>query len=219
MEKSFRNRKSKMVGIAVPEINFIIIFSIKKFNLNLKMIKAIRIIICISITFNSFAQEQLRTDNWLTHPDIVDIREIYKEVNNLIDKGSLTKHRNDLGSMGEYTHHKELFVDDDFKIRMLRVYQGAEMGSYLAELYYDINTLLRFVYIKEIAYDHDLGNALLLEYRVYYHTDIRSSLKPHWIVISKNGEIDEIGAGTIDISKPFKYLNERHPYSEFHDRF
>ena len=175
--------------------------------------------LCISYLFNlaANAQVELSESNWRTHPAIVDIRNEYKSINDRLRSGSWKSHKRDIGSRGEYTFYKEAHVDPEFRIRLLKIHQSDEGGSYDAELYYNSLTQLRFIFIKNIIYDHTSDDPPeQMEYRLYYPTDEKSQAEPIWIVKSLNSQDVEQGAG-VDIISVIEDLNIHDPYGEFHD--
>jgi hypothetical protein len=174
------------------------------------------IISCFLISTCSFAQGKLTNENWSTHPDIVEVRAIFKGVNTALNDNSLTKYTHDLASQGEYVQAKDVFIDSELRIKLLKVSQSDEGGTYEAQLYYDSKTLLKFIYIVLLDYsDHDADKPIKKEYRIYYGAT-GSSLEPIWTVKSIDGEQKEMGTH-VDVGLVLEDLNILNPYNEFHD--
>lgn len=163
------------------------------------------------------AQEvRLTKDNWLSHPEIVATRDVYKEIRASIDDKTLQHYQRTVAAMGEYVHLESAYVDSGFRVRLLNVSQTDEMGSYDAEIYYDTLNRLRFVYIKLVSYNNYNDHAEEIEYRIYYPIDPEPYRIPMWAVKSINGKRVDIGS-EVDIADVVENLDLRNPYAEFHN--
>jgi hypothetical protein len=106
------------------------------------------------------AAESMAAANWHRHPQIVEIRAIYRQIKRAEIRGQLSKQQKtfrDCSLFQRVLHH-----DAGGVVRLYKVAAASEHYGIRYAYYYDRNGRLRFVFI-DIATD----NGTQIEYRVY----------------------------------------------------
>jgi hypothetical protein len=116
---------------------------------------------CIDV----FAGEVITEKNWVSHPEIVEVRNIYQKVVELKNSGQLRiKERTfDTTDFPYEDDIRRLFVDKNNKPRIYTFEGGSDDSAVKREMFYDENGKLRFALIKAGAY-----NNTKIEHRIYF---------------------------------------------------
>lgn len=111
------------------------------------------------------ALEPINESNWINHPEVKEIRAIYKQVNDLQAAGKLkkqTQHCNLYG--GEVSMDGALYKDANGQVRKYSVSAGSGDSTGAAEYYYDEFGYSRFTYRTGGA-----TNGTKREERIYFN--------------------------------------------------
>jgi hypothetical protein len=107
--------------------------------------------------------EPLTAANWLRHPEIVEIRAIYREVRQALAAGRLRKEEQEFAYCRAYEDtERTLYRDSNGTVRSYRAGRGSDDSAAQAAYYYDRAGTLRFVLVQAGAV-----NGTAIEYRVY----------------------------------------------------
>ena len=107
--------------------------------------------------------EPITTANWLRHPEIVEIRAIYREVRQALAAGRLRKEERTFDYCRAYEDtERTLYRDGNGIARAYRAGRGSDDSAAQAAYYYDRAGTLRFVLVQAGAV-----NGTAIEYRVY----------------------------------------------------
>lgn len=117
----------------------------------------------------AFAQEatEINLENWVNHPEIVEVRKVHADVQAKIKTGSLLelKQAEDCGGISPV--NKTMLIEAGIP----RYYfYDSDSGDSLIEykFYYDTARQLRFAFIKAKA-----TNGTVLEHRIYFKNDAK----------------------------------------------
>ena len=117
---------------------------------------------------SALAQSPITLQNWINHPRIVEVRQIYNQVAELRQQGKLRQQRKDFGYCPALDLERQLFSDAKNMVRLYISKGGGEDSAYTFEHTYDAQGRLRFVLVKAGAV-----NGSALELRFYLDTQGR----------------------------------------------
>lgn len=104
--------------------------------------------------------------NWLNHPKIQEIRDIYNQIESRITNNTLVKSEKSMESEEpSVSISKIIYVDNLGTIRKYIEETGSDDSALTSNYYYDHAGRLRFVFIKGEAV-----NGSQLEHRIYFDT-------------------------------------------------
>ena len=108
----------------------------------------------------SMAQEvaEINADNWLTQPEIIEIRKIYADVESKIRTGDLLE----LNQTDDCGITKTMQIENGIP-RYYSYETGSDDSYQNYQFYYDADRSLRFAFIKAGA-----ANGTVLEHRIYF---------------------------------------------------
>ena len=136
-----------------------------------------RQLICCLIAFLSliawpglgYGDEGVTSKNWRNHPEIVEVRNIYKSVREAIDSKKLQKDVREFDYCEPYVDTvRVLYVDHRGVVRNYYFSGGSDDSAMRRDLYYDLNGKLRFAFIQAAA-----ANGTRIEHRIYFSPDGR----------------------------------------------
>ncbi len=118
-----------------------------------------------SILFS--AAEQITEKNWRNHPSIVEVRNIFTEIEDNLKNGKIKK-QNEINRENENGNTRNIFffTDKEENIRKCIVETGSDDSAYVISHYYDNDLTLRFVFVQAGAV-----NGASAEYRIYFDKD------------------------------------------------
>jgi len=102
------------------------------------------------------ANEAITEKNWVNHPEIVDVRTLYQKIKESKDAGRLKRNERkfDTTSCEPYEDDvRVLFTDQKGKPRIYYYEGGSEDSMVRRELFYDDNGKLRFAFVRAGAYN------------------------------------------------------------------
>ena len=113
----------------------------------------------------SLAQElpEINLENWFSHPEIVEIRKIYAELQSKIKTGALLE----LNQTDDCGITKKMLIESGVP-RYYSFETGSDDSLLNYEFYYDQNRKLQFAFIKAGA-----TNGTVLEHRIYFKDDAK----------------------------------------------
>lgn len=113
----------------------------------------------------SLAQElpEINLENWFSHPEIVEIRKIYAELQSKIKTGALLE----LNQTDDCGITKKMLIESGVP-KYYSFETGSDDSLLNYEFYYDQNRKLRFAFIKAGA-----TNGTVLEHRIYFKDDTK----------------------------------------------
>jgi hypothetical protein len=111
-----------------------------------------------------YAAEAINEKNWVTHPEIVEVRLLYQAIKKSKNAGHLKKKERIFDYCEPYEDTiRTLYTDRNGKPRIYYYRGGSDDSVVQRELYYDGSGKLRFAFILAGAY-----NGTKLEHRVYF---------------------------------------------------
>lgn len=111
-----------------------------------------------------FAGQAITKQNWLTHPDIVEVRSLYQTLKAAKDAGKLKKKERKYEYCEPYQDTvRVLYASSEGKPRIYYYTGGSDDSAVEGEVYYDDDGHRRFAFIKAGAY-----NGTRLEHRFYF---------------------------------------------------
>jgi hypothetical protein len=122
--------------------------------------------ICLQLLISSllFAQEPITEKNWLTHPDIVEVRSLYETIKEAKEAGKLGKRARTFEYCEPYQDtERTLYSEQDGTPRIYHYRGGSDDSAVEIEIYYDEHGRRRFAFIVAGAV-----NGTRLEHRVYF---------------------------------------------------
>lgn len=112
----------------------------------------------------TFAGQPITDENWLAHPDILEVRTLYQKVQATRESGKLRKKERKFEYCEPYQDTERLlYTGADGKPRIYYYTGGSDDSAVEAEIYYDDSGTRRFAFIKAGAF-----NGTRLEHRVYF---------------------------------------------------
>jgi hypothetical protein len=131
-----------------------------------KRILVITIITTISAGY-VYSQSPIISSNWMTHPDVVAIREVFTEIESRISD----KEYDSVRAEQEYTQPykdvlREAYFDSSGTLRKLTTSGGSGDSALTFHYYYDGEERLRFVFVLGGAV-----NGTAIEHRIYLNTE------------------------------------------------
>lgn len=128
------------------------------------------IIIMVSLLSNlifAFDNTEINESNWLNHPKIVEVREIYNEVEGEIRSKNVIEQKKIYEYSEPYAPTLKVIYFDKYNIvRKYTEEAGSDDSALEFYYYYDHQQLLRFVFIKGGAV-----NGSILEHRIYFDSN------------------------------------------------
>ena len=114
--------------------------------------------------YGVLAGEVITEKNWVSHPEIVEVRSLYQAIKASKDAGTLKKRERKFNYCEPYEDtDRTLYTDQNGKPRIYYYLSGSNDSVVQRELYYDESGKLRFAFI--IAGAH---NGTKLEHRVFF---------------------------------------------------
>lgn len=121
-------------------------------------------IVSLLVLTSSYAAGPINEKNWINHPEVVEVRSLYKTIKEEKDAGKLKMIKRKFDYCEPYQDTlRSLFTDGNGKPRIYYYSGGSDDSAVHRELYYDDNGKLRFAFIVAGAY-----NGTKLEHRVYF---------------------------------------------------
>lgn len=117
------------------------------------------------IVWTGFADKKpITQDNWLNHPEVVEVRKLYNDIEQAIKEKRLILQTKDIAYTGPHQPTlKKVFIDENHAVRKYVEERGSEDSSLTCNFYYDTNKMLRFVFVEGAAV---CGS--VLEHRIYF---------------------------------------------------
>ena len=105
-------------------------------------------IFLLGFVLTAVAQD-ITTQNWQTHPEILEIRQLRKQVESSANQPDWTTKNEELQSCaGQHMTQRSVLLDDQKQIRRFNT-KGTQDGvSFRTTQYYDAETNLRFVHLR-----------------------------------------------------------------------
>lgn len=120
--------------------------------------------ICLFAVNATHASEPITEKNWVSHPEIAEVRTIYQNLKKAKDTGALRKKERKFDYCEPYADtDRALYLDRNGKSRIYYYAGGSDDSAVQRELYYDEDGKPRFAFITAGAY-----NGTKLEHRVYF---------------------------------------------------
>lgn len=127
----------------------------------------IALLILFLSSLNLWAAEPIDQTNWMSHPDIDQVRLIHSDVNAAEDRGELNRQANPCTvNDGAATINRALYRDKKKLIRKYVLDGGPADSKTRLEYYYDEKTVLRFIYRQRTV-----ANGTQKEERVFFGAD------------------------------------------------
>jgi hypothetical protein len=112
----------------------------------------------------AYAGDKITRENWIGHPDIVEVRNLYKNLVELKDSGKLLVKERKFDYCEPYRDTlRRLYSDEKGNPMIYHYERGSDDSAIRAELYYDSHAALRFGFVKAGAV-----NGTALEHRIYF---------------------------------------------------
>jgi len=173
------------------------------------MKKNILSLIFLFCLINSYSQV-ITKDNWLTHEDIKEIRELFLFTENHIESGEFKEYRKSVMLTGGDMYDTQVFVDENFVIRKIVYSEQTDENTNLSMIY-DKEQNLRFAYIASEIFSVN-GDVNTNEYRVYFD----KNGKIIWKAQSSEGTYMAYG-DDIDVSFISSFF-DKCPYELYHNQ-
>ena len=107
---------------------------------------------------------EITGENWINHPEIVEVRNLYQSIMALRDSGRLVVKERKFDYCRPYQDTlRQLFSDEKGNPVIYHYERGSDDSALRVELYYDTSAVRRFCLIKAGAV-----NGTQLEHRVYF---------------------------------------------------
>jgi hypothetical protein len=121
------------------------------------------IVFCVLSSICAYAGEAINEKNWINHPDVVEVRSLYKKIKEARDTGRLNRKERKFNYCEPYEDTvRALYTDGNNRPQIYYYGGGSDDSVVHRELYYDENGKVRFAFIVAGAY-----NGTKLEHRVY----------------------------------------------------
>lgn len=131
------------------------------------MKKALFFASVVVAAFAAYGQDRIDESNWLTHPDIVEIRGMVNRIEADIGRGACIEKTAERDYVGPYKDTlRQIFTDSTGFVRKLIRQGGSDDSAVTYTYYYDAGGALRFVYIVGGAV-----NGTVIQHRIYFDPD------------------------------------------------
>ncbi len=108
---------------------------------------------------------EITTENWINHEDIVEIRDIYYDIESYVTSDDvIIKTKEDSYDVPYDPTYKELFLSQENKVIKYYEEAGSDDSATASSYYYDSTGSLRFIFITGGAV-----NGTSIEHRIYFN--------------------------------------------------